>query len=649
MENNDNKEPTLFNGSEPQQEPPKPQGKPDNGELSKMRFEAMQRRERAEEQWVFEQIQELRELREQLEGTGQYFLLPTVALTKRAEAYYTQYAEDITKLFANTGVDDETTRGILQDYIGTLTGLFNVKLPLSKQAELLGKIRPWRVFLTERYGLNLLFFIYMNNVRAAREYIDYFKLADGHLTKVTAHLDENGKIVEEREQIEMTVEEQKRDFLNTKINRIKSGTVPMYAAGYRWINNNKADESGELFSIVEPSDFSGIEPELVNQYYAYVDGYSGVDYYVSYYYIAKYALKATPEELKEIDFPPLFKDFESASEYAERVGAILYRNAQSTAEKVERLLAAETVEETEKAKQELTEPSEPQGTIRVPETFALLGSRDVWASVDGTPKMTQGILPIKAFITDYMTRNHLTEQVTPRTVEKVIEGVNLLQNLYNVKPVGGQYTFETNISEFAELIGYKDANQEQKLEIMRALQVLDGLYLAVWRSNGLEALRVFTIQRIGLTGELAGKLTLNVYADVMKGRPNLISYRDFNDMRKNAKGQAEHHFRNQIIAKGQKEENALLNEVFGYETLLEEIAQSGGTAEDIAKAKRNIEKHKSRDKRRLAKWFEEYKQRGWLVWYTYTRNPKGEYIYKWRRGNIPQEQGTKPVEEPEEQ
>ena len=262
--------------------------------------------------------------------------------------------------------------------------------------------------------------------------------------------------------------------------------------------------------------------------------------------------------------------------------------------------------------------------------------------------MAQGILPIQAFITDYMKRHTLTEQVTPRTVEKVIEGVNLLQNLYNVKPVGGIYKIETNISEFSGLIGFKDANQSQKLEIMRALQILDGLYLAVWRSDGLRAVRVFTIQEIGIKGAIAGKLTLHVNADVMKGRPNLISYRDFDDMRKDAKGQAQNHFRNQIIAKGQIREEALLNEVFGYEVKIQNIQNTGGTAEEIAKAQRSIINHKGRDKKNIAKWFEEYKQKGWLLWYTYTRNAKGEYIYKWKRGNIPQERAVTP-QEPEEQ
>lgn len=647
MANDENKEPTLFNGSEPQQEPPKPQETPDSEDVRKRRVEAANARDN-----LIKKIQELKELRKGFEGIGYYSLLPTEALIPRSEAYFHRYCDDVLNLLQSSGVTDETTiKGVLEDYARVVGGAFNVKLPLVRQVAILNTVKPWRVFLTERYALNLLFLIYTCNVRAAREYIDYFKLANGHLTKVSAIIDENNKVTEEREPLEMTVEEQKRAFLTAKINHIKTGTVPMYAAGYRWINNNKADENGELFDIVEPSDFSGIEPELVNKYYAYVNTFAGVDDYVSYYYLAKYALNATPDELKEIDYPPIFKSSEKAIQHAEIVGKILYNNTQRKTADVEKMIAAETAEEREQAKQELT--AEPQETVRIPETFALLGSRDVWASVDGTPQMDKGILPIQAFITDYMKRHNLTEQVTPRTVEKVIEGVNLLQRLYNVKPVGGQYKFETNISEFSELIGFKDANQTQKVEIMRALQVLDGLYLAVWRSDGLKAVRVFTIQEIGLTGVYAGKLTLQVNADTMKGRPNLISYKDFNGMRKDAKGQAQNHFRGQIMAKGQKEENALLNEVFGYDVKLTNIQNTGGTAEEIAKAQRSIINHKGRDKKNIAKWFEEYKQKGWLLWYTYTRNAKGENIYKWRRGNIPQEQEqeqeTKPVEVPDEQ
>lgn len=597
---------------------------------------------------VMRQLQELREMRKQLEGTGVYVLLPTDALLKRAEVYFNQYIEPVGTLLETSGVTADVAELVKQDYAAVFSGVYNVQLPLKEQADVLNTVKPWRLQFTERYGLTLLFSIYLYNTRAAKNYINGFKLATGNVEQATMRR-ENGKVITETEQLQITVEEQKQQFISGLLHRILSGFFPHLAASYYWIKRNKIEQDGELSDIIEPSDFSGIEPETVNKFLAYVEAYAGVDDYVNYYYIAKYALRATPDELKEIDFPPIFVEFEKAQEYAERISTTRYNNIKAKAAEVEKMIAAETVEDIKKAQQEITEPAEPQETIRIPETFALLGSRDVYASVDGTPKMTRGILPIQAFITDYMNRNHLTEQVTPRTVEKVIEGINLLQRLYNVKPnEKGQYTFETNITEFSELIGYKDANQTEKMEIMRALQVLDGLYLAVWRSEGLKAVRVFTIQEIGITGVYSGKLTLQVNADTMKGRPNLISYKDFNDMRKDAKGQAENHFRHQIIGKGQKEEKALLNEVFGYDTLLNEIEISGGSAEDIAKAKRNIDKHKSRDKRRLAKMFEDYKTRGWLTSYTYTQNGKGDFIYKWKRGNVPLPQGDA-TQEPDEQ
>ena len=599
---------------------------------------------------IAERLQELKDLRKQLDGTGQYVLIPTEALINRAEVYFNQYSGDVTRLLVNSGIDGETAATVLMDFCFTLLGGYRTDLPLKEQANVVNTVKPWRLFLTERYALNLLFGMYFYNARAARGYIEGFKLATGDVTRITIRR-ENGKTVRATEHVKMTVEEQKTEYLRNGIARIMSGTAPMVAAAYNWIRKAKAEQDGELLDIVEPSDFAGIEPKLINRYFAYVEAFAGIDDYVNYYYIAKYALKATPDELKEIDFPPYFETFERAQEYAERIGGARYKNIQDKAAEVEKIIAAETAQERERARQEITnETPEQEETVRIPETFALLGSRDVYASVDGTPQMGKGILPIQAFITDYMENHHLTEKVTPRTVEKTIEGINLLQRLYNVRPVDGHYKFETNITEFSELIGYKDANQTEKMEIMRALQVLDGLFLAVWRSDGLRAVRVFTIQEIGMTGEAKGKLTLRVNADTMKGRPNLISFKDFDNMRKDAKGQVENHFRGQIIAKGQKEENALLNEVFGYETLLREIELSGGTAEDIAKAKKNISGHKSRDKRRIAKMFEEYKQRGWLEWYTYTRNAKSEYVYKWRRGNIPKDVfNPLTPQEPEEQ
>lgn len=593
---------------------------------------------------LLRQLRELREMSAQLEGTGKYILLPTEALARRAEGIYYRYYDEIANLLENAGIDEDTAGGVLRDYVFILSGLYKPTLSLENIARVVIAVKPWKMFFVEPYGLSLLFNLYTLISTKTADYINYFKCPSGTVERVVKRRGEDGKMTEERTLIETTLEQQRTNYLNTEIARLGAGFMGGLPAALRWLHSGTVEIDGEQQKIVETSDFVGVAPELINKYFAYVEVYTEIDDYVNYYYIAKYALNATPEELREINYPPLFTSFEGASEWAERIGAQRFRNARELREKIEKAITAATAEEREKARIEVENPV-VQPTVKVPETFALLGSRDVYASVDGA-QMNKGILPIQAFINDYMTRHHLTEQVTPRTVEKVIEGVNILAYTRNVKPANGVYRLETNISEFARLIGQSDTNQTEKLEILRALHVLDGLYLAVWRSDGLHAVRVLTVQEIGLTGAAAGALILNVNADAFKGRPNLISVTDFNDMRKAAKGQAENHFRYQIMSKGQKDEDALLNEVFGYDTLLKEIELSGGTRDEIAKAKKNIAGHKSRDRRRIATWFAEYKQNGWLQWSTREKGGKGQYVWKWKRtGKNPDEETSTPAVE----
>lgn len=602
---------------------------------------------------AFEQLREVRELRKQLEGTGRYILLPTETLLLRSEAYYYQYVEDVTRLLVASGVTDtETVERVIQDYCYTLMGFYDlVALPLDKQTEVLNAVKPWRLYLTERYGLNLLFGIYFYNVRTTNDYITNFKLATGDVKQTTKHADGT----EETELFKTTVEEQKSNYLRRIIYRIASGTAPMLAGAYRWIGRNKIkNDKGEPLDIVEPSDFSGLEPELSNKYLAFIEAGAGIDYYVNYYYIAKYALHATPDELKEIEFPPLYGTFERAQEYAERIGTQRYENLQRKAGDVEKLIDAETAEETERAKQEIKkEPAEPQETIRIPENIALLGSRDVYASVNGTQITEQGVIPISKVISIYGERKKdLPANVTPLTVEKTILGLNMLQRFNHEPPVNGWFTYQTNITEFSRLCGYDIANAEEKAALMHCLLILRDLYVVVWKPKGRVAIQLLVIPEIGVSGELKGQFKLQVNAEALKGHQNYITLTQYDEIRKKTKGQAQHHFNAQLIAKGQKEENALLNEVFGYDTMIFEATGHTGDERTNPEAVRNVKefirKNKPAQRKKLQKWFEEYTQNGILETYSRTKNARGEYVYKWKRANIPKEQGLT-TEEPDEQ
>ena len=90
---------------------------------------ADEEQEHATRESTLELLREVREQRKQLEGTGRYILLPTEALTVRAEAYYYKYVEDVAKMLVASGItQDETIQQVIQDYCFTLMG-FTIWLP----------------------------------------------------------------------------------------------------------------------------------------------------------------------------------------------------------------------------------------------------------------------------------------------------------------------------------------------------------------------------------------------------------------------------------------------------------------------------------------------------------------------------------------
>lgn len=546
-------------------------------------------------------IQTLREARGQMAQRGIYTVLPTEALIFKVGEYFKKYETEIKDLLRLSEIDTQTIEAILEDYNNVLSGL-PVGLALDKQKQVVEAVAPNRLYQTDRYGLlYVLFNHYKSNIYAAQDYTQNFK------------------------NIPADDIDRKSAYLKNVIDTVTASVL--YAEGFYWIWRNRSYAEGdELFSIVNIEDFAGIDTKLANTFFAHVGAAAMVDYYVCYYYIAKYALDATDKELEEIAPPPVYENDDTARKVAEAFCKKL---------------------------NSIVEDNTNNAVLSLSEMYLMLLSRDVYFSAG---EKIDKILPIAVRIKKYMEDNHLTEKVSPGIVTKVIEGIQLMLNDNTVRPEKtGIYMLETNISKFAERCGYKDANQTEKMQIVRALQILDDIFIVDWRPRGMKAVRLLTIQEIGISGEYAGRLKLQVRTNAIKGRPILISAKDFEEMRKHAKGLAATHFRNIILSRGNKEEEALLDEVFGYTASLDairaNIETNKATVEDLKKEKRNISAHKSRDKQTVAKWFEEYKQKGWIVSYSYTKNKNGKYIYKWRRGNIPPETSTFPTvkQEPDEQ
>lgn len=538
------------------------------------------------------------------EQAGNRWRVPAALLSRTME-YYTEQAPLIRE-HLNAGasefweLDTETENVLLEDYARALFGVFDFRAS-REQMEKLRALRSGWAYNVDKYGL-------------------YYAVLGGYWG-ICRGLDEYDRITAAPE-----------DYRGPEFQEF---------AQQAYINGPNYSEDGRAVSYLirtgefDAARFAGISgPAEVNAFLDRCQLFAAVFDYATYYGICKYCLRATREEMDAIT-PPRDRFGElTPQQFAEQAAARVRKSLGRIAENLAEVVDAPTVEAAteaiEQAREETQNP--PRDIVRVPETFAGVLSRDVFASKYGEHVQNENdILPIQAFISAYMEKHREeTGTTTPRIIEKTIEGVNMLQRIGNTKPVGDWYTYETTITEFATLCGYENPNAEELRAVLLSLLVLKNLYLAVWKSDGIHAVNILNVPDIGVTGEARGKIRIQVNKDATKGRPQLLAWKDFERMRKEAKGLAENHFRYQIIGKGHKTEEALLNEIFGYEKTIREATEQGADAETLNGIKRNQQKHKPNHKKRLLKMFEREQAAGFLTFRKYT-NAKGETVYSWKQ------------------
>lgn len=526
---------------------------------------------------------------------GDRWRVPEVLLSRTVE-YFKQHAprirEHLTKTAEFWALDTSTQNVLLEDYARALFGVFDFKATRG-QMEQLRALQSARPFFIDRYGL--------------------FYAVLGGYKGIIVQADEHDRITAPREKYKGPEAQQdaQQAYLNGP-DYTEQGRAIMYLI--RW-----EQFDAETFA-------GGFGPEAVNGFLDRCKQLGAVYDYAEYYLLCKYCLNATREELDLIPAPLELFGKRTPQQFAEDVA----ERQRERLDNVENLLA-----------RVIEEPA-PRELVKVPETFAGILSRDVYGRVGYDKKQLNenDILPIQAFIADYMEKHRdETATTTPRIIEKTIEGVNMLQRIYTVKPEGGWYTYETTVTRFATLCGYTNPNEDEIKGVILALLVLRGLYLAVWKQDGIHAVNVLNVPDIGMTGKARGKIRIQVNTEATAGKPQLLAQSDFDRMRKEAKGRAENHFRYQIIGKGHKNENDLLDEIFGYTNDMREAEQSGATVETLTGLRRNQQKNKPRDRKRLQKMFEREQAAGFLTFEKYT-NGKGETVYKWKRKTppTPQEQ-----------
>lgn len=538
------------------------------------------------------------------EQAGNRWRVPAALLSRTME-YYTEQAPLIRE-HLNAGASDfweldtETENVLLEDYARALFGVFDFRAS-REQMEKLRALRSGWAYNVDKYGL-------------------YYAVLGGYWG-ICRGLDEYDRITAAPE-----------DYRGPEFQEF---------AQQAYINGPNYSEDGRAVSYLirtgefDAARFAGISgPAEVNAFLDRCQLFAAVFDYATYYGICKFCLWAAREEMDAIPAPRDRFGELTPQQFAEQAAARVRKSLGRVGENLAEVVDAPTVEAATEAMEHAREETQnpPRDIVRVPVTFAGVLSRDVYASKFGeTTRNENDILPIQAFISSYMERHpDETGNTTPRIIEKTIEGVNMLQRVGNVKPAGGWYAYKTNITEFATLCGYENPNAEELRAVLLSLMILNGLYLAVWRPRGLAAVKILNVRELGLTGDIRGNIVIEVSEDATKGRPQLLTWKDFERMRKEAKGLAENHFRYQIYGKGHKTEEALLNEIFGYETAIKEAQRNGADAETLNTIRRNQQKNKPRDRKRLQALFERQQAAGFLTFRKYT-NAKGATVYSWKR------------------
>ena len=565
-------------------------------------------------------LKALHEVRELAEKTGYYAALPNDAILTRAENYFNAYCSTIRETLISTGTTEDTADAVINDYARVLIGSGVPQANPQQMTEALKHLKPYKAYSIDRYGL--YFAVMMNYARCLNRMYEYNEMVKGDTA---------------------TVETRKRFIDGIWLDAEGRAITWLLSVG-----------------VMEPADFGGIDPAAVGDFLNMVKARTDLSDYVTYYFIAKYALLATPEELAEITRPPI-QSATSINNYADKAATEAKQRLDNTADKFADMFEAERKADQERAEAEARaarrdwENEANAAPIPLHEVPNIICSRPVEISPGGQQLID--ILPIQRYI-DEFTRNEENATkyglITPFTVQRVVEAINILPHFLKQTNEDGQLLFHTTMNEFAEQCGYVDANLEQQRALLGALLLISDLYFVVNRPyrvvtkeyrdgrkkrttvGGPTAMQLVHV-KIGLN---TGGLDIAIEPDAIKGKPTLIQETEYKALRASAgKNLSRSRFNAQILSKGHKNVDDMLNEVFGYG---EKLKLCEGDAEAEKRAKRDIRNHNARNRAKLFQWFEETQAAGII---TYKYNEKTNAV-SWERLNAP---GTTNTTEPDEQ
>ena len=549
-----------------------------------------------------------KKIQPQAETAGDLFrfsgTVPPPVLAALGFAYYRQHAAALSDELERGGADASTIAAVIEDYRAACWGFDG---PTAKPGQMEAALDALNAI--DAYRIDAAAFfpgVYLN-----------YKFNLEFLADYRARVQAEGVTVEAR-----------RDYFAAQMNA--RAFRELRAGALCWLR---------LAGVLRASDFAGMDTAEIGRVLDWIDRDGAAFAFAQYVYIARDAFGATPELLAQLTPPEPYTEPADGLAFADYFAGE-FRNLWADVLDGMKQAAAGEQSTPEQGK---TSTGRIPPIVKMAPKLTALNSRDIWATFDAKKdgETAKNLLPIAAVIDDFCARHPDNLPVSSYIIQKAVEGVNLLSQIKKVEPVNGIYSYNTNLSEFAGLCStQKDVNDEEKKQILTALLVVDGLFCVIWTPRGPVAQRILTVEQIG-----KATLRLHVYASAIHGRPYLVGKSEYLQL---SRGAANLHFSRQILHKGHKEENALIVEVFGYDTA-RAMAERSGDASQIAAVKEYQRKHKARDGARLLKMFERHAAAGCIT-YTREQNPAGNWVYSWERITPPTADELADAEqEPDEQ
>lgn len=528
-------------------------------------------------------------------------------LFQKAETYYNNHFEQIREALESSGVSAATITVVLQDYAGVLLGSFAFQATPWQMQEALKGLRPCGAFMIDRYGLySGLFFHYAKFINVLGQYQNAVTHSDDTATEAT-----------------------RAEFLNKDYSGTESIAI-------KWLRDVGA---------IKPAHFVGTSSAEVSRFFLVAFQKGAITEYSNYIFFAKYALMVPPEDLEQIRTPQV-QTREPILNYALMAAEQNAKYVNALAGVFTKALETEREEERSKAIQNAKVWERVNTPIVLRETPNIICSRPFEVVPEGD--LTLGRYPIQRAIDDFMKRNgDKYGLITSGAIHKAVEGLNYLTNFITPN-AAGCYNHRTTINEFCGYAGYTRPNQEQQRQILGALLIIADFYFLVDRPKkriqvttkdgnkktktvgGPTAARMLDIEiELNQDGAQRG-IIIKLKPDIVESRTTLLQAQQYKTLRESAAGDTtKSRFNYQLLTKNHKKEDDLITEIFGYNERL----ANATTDEERAKALKYIRGHMSENRRKVARWFEEYKQNGILSEYTYDKVKKS---YSWARVKPPQ-------------